>query len=118
MFFLNRFVLICLEPLMTSRFLKGFVVLGLTAALAACGSSVELDETAGTSTGMTSSGAGAGVGTGAASGSQLDPFNPQSPLAQQRSVYFEFDSYAVTEQYRPVVEMHARYLSNNPQQEV
>lgn len=43
----------------------------------------------------------------------MDPFNPQSPLAQQRSIYFDFDSYTVPEQYRSVVEMHARYLSGN-----
>lgn len=102
---------------MMNRVLKGFAIVGLTAALAACGSSVELDENAaGTGNGMAGGGSSAGVGTGGAG--QYDPFNPQSPLAQQRSVYFDFDSYTVSEQYRPVVEMHASYLSGNPQQQV
>lgn len=48
----------------------------------------------------------------------MDPFNPQSPLAQQRSVYFDYDSYVVNEQYRSLVEMHASYLSSHPQQTV
>jgi peptidoglycan-associated lipoprotein len=48
----------------------------------------------------------------------MDPFNPQSPLAQQRSVYFEFDSYTVPEQYRSLVEMHASYLSGHTQQKI
>jgi len=48
----------------------------------------------------------------------MDPFNPQSPLAQQRSVYFEFDSYTVPEQYRSLVEMHASYLASHAQQNV
>lgn len=48
----------------------------------------------------------------------MDPFNPQSPLAQQRSVYFEFDSYVVPEQYRNVVEMHSSYLTANGQQRI
>jgi len=102
---------------MTKRFLKGFAVIGLSAALAACGSAVKLDEDAanGAGAGMTG-GASAGVGTGGAG--QYDPFNPQSPLAQQRSVYFDFDSYTISDQYRPVVEMHANYLSNNAQQQV
>ena len=103
---------------MTTRFLKGFAVIGFSAVLAACGSSVKLDDdaAAGGAGGIgTSSGAG-GVGTGGAS--QYDPFNPQSPLAQQRSVYFDFDSYTVGGQYRPVVEMHAQYLSGHPQQQV
>ena len=51
-------------------------------------------------------------------GQILDPFNPQSILAQQRSVYFDFDSYSVSEQYRGLVETHAGYLAKNPQQRV
>lgn len=76
--------------------------------LAAC-SSVALDE----------NGSGTGGGsTGTTSGQIMDPFNPQSPLAQQRSVYFEFDSYVVPEQYRGLVEMHSTYLSSHPQQHI
>lgn len=102
---------------MMNRVFKGFAIVGLSAALAACGSSVELDENAaGTGTNGMAGGSSAGVSTGGAG--QYDPFNPQSPLAQQRSVYFDFDSYTVSEQYRPVVEMHANYLSSNPQQQV
>lgn len=102
---------------MTNRFLKAFAVVGFSAALAACGSSVPLEDSASTSgtvggAGGTASGIGAG-GTG-----QYDPFNPSSPLYQQRSVYFDFDSYSVSQQYRPVVEMHAQYLSSNSQQQV
>jgi peptidoglycan-associated lipoprotein len=48
----------------------------------------------------------------------MDPFNPQSPLAQQRSVYFDFDSYVVPEQYRSLVEMHSSYLTSRNQQRV
>lgn len=102
---------------MTTRFLKGFAVIGFSAVLAACGSSVKLDDDAAGAAGGVGTGPGAGgVGTGGVS--QYDPFNPQSPLAQQRSVYFDFDSYSVGEQYRPVVEMHAQYLSGHAQQQV
>src|SRR5690606_31854850 len=101
-----------------TRLLRSFAVIGFSAALAACGSSVKLDDDA-------AAGAGAGSTYGASTGAagngsagQWDPFNPQSPLAQQRSVFFDFDSYTVKEEYRPVVEMHAQFLSNNPQQQV
>src|SRR5690606_22533937 len=77
---------------------------------AAC-SSVPLDESG------TSTAGGAGV-DGTSTGQIMDPFNPQSPLAQQRSVYFEFDSYTVPEQYRNVVEMHSNYLRGNTQQRI
>ena len=95
---------------------KSFAIVGFSAVLAACGSSVKLDDDAagagGYASGATSTGAGAGYA------GQNSPFNPDSPLAQQRSVFFDFDSYTISEQYRPVVEMHARYLAANPQQEV
>ncbi|MGE4370966.1 MAG: peptidoglycan-associated lipoprotein Pal [Burkholderiaceae bacterium] len=93
---------------MSSRITRSLAVLAFTGTLAAC-SSVPLDE----------SGAGGTGGTdGATTGQIMDPFNPQSPLAQQRSVYFDFDSYTIPEQYRSVVQMHANYLRGKPQQQV
>lgn len=92
---------------MSSRIAKSLSIAALAATLAAC-SSVPLDNQAG-------SGSGAG---GATSGQVMDPFNPQSPLAQQRSVYFEFNSYVVPDQYRSLVEMHSSYLTSNAQQKI
>ena len=97
---------------MKSRIAKSLTIAAMAAALAAC-SSVPLDDTAG-------QGQGTGQGTtGTTAGGQiLDPFNPQSILAQQRSVYFDFDSYTVSDQYRGLVETHARYLASHPQQRI
>ena len=39
-----------------------------------------------------------------------DPGN----ILSQRSVYFDFDSNLVKDQYRPLVTAHARYLQQNP----
>jgi len=72
-------------------------------------------------TGSTGTAAGAGAGTAAntgISGAPLDPFNPQSVLAQERSVYFDFDSYSVAERYRSRVETHSRYLADKPDQRI
>jgi peptidoglycan-associated lipoprotein len=96
---------------MRSRIAKSFTIAAFAATLAAC-SSVPLDDQAGNAGGST------GSGMGGSSGQVMDPFNPQSPLAQQRSVYFDFDSYSVSDQYRSLVEMHARYLAGNGQQRV
>lgn len=96
---------------MRSRIAKSLSVAALAAALAAC-SSVKLDDQQG------AGGAGSGGAGGASAGGIMDPFNPQSVLAQQRSVYFEFNSYTVSDQYRNLVEMHSRYLAGNPNQRV
>ncbi|HZH57285.1 peptidoglycan-associated lipoprotein Pal [Yanghanlia caeni] len=92
---------------MSSRIARSLTLAAVTAALAAC-SSVPLDQTGTAGTGA----------DGASTGQIMDPFNPQSPLAQQRSVYFEFDSYTIPEQYRSLVEMHSNYLRGNTQQRV
>ncbi|MDO5680555.1 MAG: OmpA family protein [Pelistega sp.] len=89
---------------MSSRLAKALSVAALAAALAAC-SSTPSDTTG-------------GVGVGGQGGAVMDPFNPNSPLAQQRSVYFAFDSYVVEQQYQPLVQMHAQYLAANNQQRV
>jgi peptidoglycan-associated lipoprotein len=39
----------------------------------------------------------------------LDPSNPQSPLAQRR-LQFDYDSSAIRDEYRTLLEMHAKYL--------
>jgi len=98
---------------MKSRIAKSLTIAAMAAALAAC-SSVPLDDTAGTGAG----GTGQDTTSGAAGGQILDPFNPQSILAQQRSVYFDFDSYTVSDQYRGLVETHARYLAGHSQQRI
>jgi peptidoglycan-associated lipoprotein len=92
---------------MSSRITRTLTIAAFAASLAAC-SSVPLDQNG-----------GAGAGSDSASAGQImDPFNPQSPLAQKRSVYFDFDSYVVPDQYRSVVEMHANYLTGHPGQKV
>lgn len=47
-----------------------------------------------------------------------DPLaDPASPLAQ-RSVYFDYDSFAIRPEFLPVLEAHARYLNANRQKRV
>jgi peptidoglycan-associated lipoprotein len=119
------------------------VSLALVALLAACGSSVKLNETPvesrvlapvnPASTDQAAPGSASG-GTGAAvagAGTTAPTPAPQSqvatvqagqmgskgvdglPAGVGRIVYFDFDSYAVRDDGRPVVEAHARLLTAN-----
>ena len=45
-------------------------------------------------------------------GDPLDPRNPKSILAK-RSVYFDYDSSIVKDEYKPLVTAHAQYLTRN-----
>lgn len=93
----------------------------IAAALVGCSSTPTTEapvEDHGTS-GATAPGAG-GAQTGGAqggnvSGSQLggDELHNPSSILSKRSVYFDFDSFVVKDEYRPLVEAHARYLSSH-----
>lgn len=43
--------------------------------------------------------------------------NPNSPLAK-KSVYFDFDSYSVKDEYQPLLQAHAAYLKKHPEHHV
>ena len=68
--------------------------------------------TASTGQGTETTGVGAGGVAGSAMGGQYsgDPRkDPASPLSK-RSVFFDFDSFVVKDEYRPMLEAHAGYL--------
>lgn len=112
----------------------GGLAAALMLALAAGCSSVKLDEGKGapiesrdpTTAAQSSQGAGAGAGNSQQSSRPVaevsvqpaDPLNdPKSPLAR-RSVYFDYDSFVVKDEFRPTVEAHALYLATNKQRRV
>ena len=83
-------------------------------ALTACGSSVKLDdnvkveERSGTATNTADARTVAPVTTGS-----TDPLNDPKGILAKRSVYFDYDSFIVKDEFKPVVEAHAKYLSSN-----
>jgi len=97
----------------------------VVAALAGCSSTPTQDPApvedraaaaagAGTSGATTSGTTGAGVAgaaTGAA-GARSPLTDPSSPLSK-RSVYFDYDQYVVKDEYRALVDSHAKYLQAN-----
>jgi peptidoglycan-associated lipoprotein len=115
---------------MTPRSFASLVTLAAVLALGACSSAVKLDESAPVeSRGGAGAGAGGatagGIGSGSTSASSerpvaqvsvdpsKDPLNdPNSPLAR-RSVYFDFDSFVVRDEFRPVIQAHAGFLGTH-----
>jgi peptidoglycan-associated lipoprotein len=51
-------------------------------------------------------------------GDPLDPLNPKSMLNKQRSVFFDYDSFVIKDEYKPMVTAHARYLAANRAQKI
>ena len=115
------------------------IVLGLSAVLAGCGSSVKLDDVAvedktgtpvaGQGAAGTAAGAGAATGaagTGAAGGSAVTntaiaPVNignaggaAAPPPEGPRTVFFDYDSFTIKPEFQPVIEAQARYLKADP----
>jgi peptidoglycan-associated lipoprotein len=92
----------------------------IAAALAGC-SSTPTTETGAPIDDKSGAGAPPGAETGGTTGSGVsgttttvrNPLrDPNSPLSK-RSVYFDFDSYVVRDEFKPLVEAHARYLQQN-----
>ena len=42
------------------------------------------------------------------------PLKDPNNILSKRSIYFEFDRFDVKDEYRPIVEAHAKYLRDNP----
>lgn len=87
-------------------------------ALAGCASSVKLDEAPVESRTPTAAGAGAGGSGAAGSGAGQSSVKNVDLSGQQggagalaKVVYFDFDSFLVKDEYRPVVEGHGKLLS-------
>ena len=90
------------------------LIISSVLALTACGSSVKLDDKAkveersATPTSTADARTVAPVTTGS-----TDPLDDPKGILAKRSVYFDFDSFIVKDEFKPVVEAHAKYLSAN-----
>ncbi|MGD9786859.1 MAG: peptidoglycan-associated lipoprotein Pal [Sulfuricellaceae bacterium] len=87
------------------KLMLSVVVLGLLAGCASQGTKdkavVEERGTGATTAGMEDKGVG------------MDPLHDPNNILSKRSVYFDFDKYDVKDEYKPLVEAHAKYLSGN-----
>ena len=91
------------------------LALAILALLGGCASGVKLDEKAPVETRTTTPGAG----DASQSQSQINPIDQTqgqqlSAAKLDRVIYFDFDSYVVKDQFRPIVDAHAALLKSNP----
>jgi peptidoglycan-associated lipoprotein len=108
----------------TGRLSAGLSMLIVAGVLAGCSSAVKLDEQApvesrNTTAGAGAAGSGAQAGAGSQSGVATVDLNRNAAANAganlPRTVYFDFDSFSVKDEYRPVVENHAKRLQGNRQ---
>ncbi len=99
-------------------------LIGLVAALllAACsttpkepgGAPVDERNLTTTPPGAATSGAAGGSVAGTAQGARgTNPLKDPGSVLSKRSVYFDFDSYVIKDDYKALLEAHARYLQAN-----
>jgi peptidoglycan-associated lipoprotein len=98
--------------------LHGLCVLAATAWLAGCGSNVKLDDKQApvesrTPTSVTTGASGAASGTSQSQVASVDLSKSAADAANKlpRVIYFDFDSFVVKDEFRPVIESHAKVLS-------
>jgi peptidoglycan-associated lipoprotein len=67
-----------------------------------------------TTSGAATSGAPSGAVSGTATGSgALSPLKDPNNILSKRSVYFDYDQFAIKDEYKPIIEAHAKYLQAN-----
>jgi peptidoglycan-associated lipoprotein len=101
------------------RITNSALVLSAVLALAACGSSVKLDEGAKVEDRSTAPTATSSAQTtdsrtiAPVSATSTDPLNDPKGILARRSIYFDYDSFIVKDEFKPVLAAHAQYLSAN-----
>lgn len=92
------------------------LAVGASVLMAACGSSVKLDNVPVEDRTGAAVGAGQGADSGAAAKSAVAPVDLDKsgtgagPAGVARVVYFDFDSFVIKPEAQPVIEAHARFM--------
>jgi len=95
------------------------VLLSTMFLLAACSSSPKLSDTAPVENRSAAADTGAdsrAVNTVTAGSS--DPLNDPQGILSKRSIYFDLDSYTIKDEFKSVVEAHARYLTTHKDRKI
>ena len=99
---------------------KIWTALFFSALLAGCASGVTLDyvpveDKSATSSGVNVQGVGSGAQSGVSSVVAEKSTNGIGPVGVEHVVFFDYDSFVVRADARPVIENHARFLQANKQ---
>jgi peptidoglycan-associated lipoprotein len=125
---------LCTSPRALARWSARTAALAVCIGMAACSSSIKLEDppAEGTGTGaeinarsgQTPGASGTGLGSErpiaqvTLDAASKEPWNdPKNPLSK-RSIYFDFDSFTIRDEYRSVIETHSRYLLANKSRKV
>lgn len=119
----QRFALPSSLPAATRLWTRHVLAAALVVSLAACGSSVKLDEAPVEDRNATGAAAGTGQGQagmdqGGVSGVNVPGIDTPQPAGMERIVFFDFDSFDVRPEATTVLEANARYLKANPNRKV
>ena len=104
---------------MKLRFFSIISTIALSAALAACGSNVKLDdvpvENRTATTVVPSSGDASGVTSRAVQPVQIGDTESAvaGPAGSVRVIYFDYDSFIIKPEFQSAIEAHAKYLAAN-----
>ena len=107
--------------------MRAILIIVLTALLAACAGTTAEQTPAGVEERSPGAAGGAGAqtqgiggqgvsGTGLA-GEQagaMSPLKDPNNILSKRSIYYDFDKYDVKDEYKPLIEAHAKYLREHP----
>lgn len=66
------------------------------------------------STPSTSGAQSQGSATQGVTGAALNPLKDPSNILSKRDVFFDYDKYDVKDEFKPLVQAHAKYLSSTP----
>ncbi|PUA16974.1 peptidoglycan-associated lipoprotein Pal [Glaciimonas sp. PCH181] len=89
------------------------LIISSAVLLAACSSPVKLDDKAKIEDRSGMNGAADSRSVNAVDTGSSDPLNDPQGILAKRSIYFDYDSYSVKEEFRSVVEAHAKYLTSH-----
>ncbi|MDY7547323.1 peptidoglycan-associated lipoprotein Pal [Glaciimonas sp. CA11.2] len=96
------------------RHLSSFALIVSSAVLlAACSSPVKLDDKAKIEDRGSMTGGADPRSVNPVNAGSSDALNDPQGVLSKRSIYFDYDSYSVKEEFRSVVEAHAKYLIAN-----
>lgn len=103
------------------RMLPTLAVIFSSALLLAGCSSVKLDDKAPVEDRTTSApntGADPRTVSTVTANAATDPLNDPKGVLVKRSIYFDLDSYVIKDEFKPVIEAHARYLAANKSRKI
>ena len=89
------------------------LILSSAFVLTACGSSVKLDDKAKVEERSPIPTTADSRSVAPITTVSTDPLNDPKGILAKRSIYFDFDSFTVKDEFKPMVEAHAKYLAAN-----